>query len=236
MICEYSVGPLPILSVKVLFLTMKMDSTDWLRWHAPYDDPRSPISRRLAIVQQQLRRVLPATVETRLRVVSICAGQGLDILGVLAEYPHADQVQVWLVESDERNVQAAREQANALGLRGIEVILGDAALLAAYEGAVPADIVLACGVFGNISDADIYHTVDVLPQLCAPGATVIWTRSRRPPDITPAIRHYLADHAFAEVAFVAPDDVLFSVGVNRFAGTPEPLQPDQRVFRFVAMV
>lgn len=212
---------------------MKVGSSDWLRWHTPYDDPASPLSRRLAIVQQQLRRALPAVVEAPLQIVSICAGQGHDLLGVLADYPSADMIHARLVELDEQNVRTARQKVAALGLKDIEVVLGDAALLSAYEGAAPANIVLACGVFGNTSDADIFHTIDLLPQLCAAEATVIWTRSRRKPDITPTIRAYFADHEFTEADFVAPDDVLFSVGVNQFTGAPQPLQPDERMFTFV---
>jgi hypothetical protein len=216
-----------------MLLDMSSESKDWLQWHAPYNDPASPLSRRLAIVQQQLRRALPAVLETPLRVISVCAGQGNDLLGVLQDYPHADHVRARLVELDERNVHAARQWVEALQLHGIEVMRGDAALLAAYEGAVPADIVLVCGVFGNVSDADVFRTIDVLPQLCGPGATVIWTRTRRAPDITPVIRRYFTDHAFVETDFVAPDGVVFSVGVHRFVGTPQPLQPDQRMFSFV---
>jgi len=212
---------------------MSSEAKDWLHWHAPYNDPASPLSRRLAIVRQELRRVLPAVLETPLHVISMCAGQGNDLFGVLQDYPHAAQVRARLVELDERNVHAARQWVEALQLHGIEVRCGDAGLLAAYAGVVPADIVLACGVFGNISEADIFRTIDLLPQLCGPGATVIWTRTRRDPDVTPAIRRYLSAHAFAETNFVAPDDAVFSVGVHRFVGTPQPLQPDQRMFSFV---
>lgn len=55
---------------------------------------------------------------------------------------------------------------------------------------------------------------------CAPGAAVIWPRSRRASDLTPAIRRWLQDRgaAFAEQAFHAPEDVTFSVGVP----TPDP--------------
>jgi hypothetical protein len=212
---------------------MSSESTDWFRWHAPYTDPASPLSRRLAIVQQQLRRALPAVLEAPLRVISMCAGQGNDLLGVLRDYPHTDQVHARLVELDERNVHAARQAVEALHLQGVEVLHGDAALLAAYAGAVPADIVLACGVFGNISNADVLRTIDALPQLCGPGATVIWTRTRRAPDVTPVIRHYFSAHAFVEVDFIAPDDMLLSVGVHRFVGTPQPLHPEYRMFTFV---
>jgi hypothetical protein len=214
---------------------MKIEPIDWSEWHEAYDDPTSVLSRRLAVVQAQMRLALPAapTRDAAIRVVSICAGQGHDLFGVLTEYPHADQVQARLVELDERNVRVARQRATALGLRGVEVRCGDAALLGMYQGAVPADIVLACGVFGNIYDADVFGTIDLLPQLCRPGAIVIWTRIRRVPDLTPAIRRHFAARGFIEVAFIAPVDVQFSVGVHRFAGTPAPLQPHRRMFTFV---
>ena len=94
-------------------LVMKHD-TDWLQWHAPYHDPNSPLSRRLAIVQAQLRRLLPAVLDAPLQIASICAGQGNDLLGVLADYPHADQVRARLVELDESNVQAAQQRVREL--------------------------------------------------------------------------------------------------------------------------
>ena len=72
-----------------------------------------------------------------------------------------------------------------------------------------------------------------LPQLCAAGATLIWTRTRCPPDLTPAIRRWLAAIGFVERAFHTPDDVLFSVGVHEFLGQPQPLNPYGRLFRFV---
>jgi hypothetical protein len=211
---------------------MGSECTDWLKWHTPYHDPASPLSR-LAIVQRELRHALPPYLEAPLRVISVCAGQGHDLIGVLQTYPHAEQVRARLVELDDRNIDAAQQRVEALQLTGIEVMHGDAGLLAAYEGIAPADIVLVCGIFGNISDADIFRTIDALPQLCVQGATVIWTRMRRVPDITPLIREYLAAHAFAEIEFIAPDDVLFSVGAHRFMGTPQPLQPDQRMFSFI---
>ena len=147
--------------------------------------------------------------------------------------PHS--VNARLVELDERNVAVAHQRANEAGLSQVEVVATDAARLAAYEGAVPADIVLVCGVFGNIADRDIFHTIDLLPQLCRPAATVIWTRNRVTPDLTPAIRAYFLDHQFAEVAFVA-DAELFpeSVGVNRYEGESEPLQSGARLFTFLA--
>jgi len=88
-------------------------------------------------------------------------------------------------------------------------------------------------VFGNISDADVHRTIAALPELCAPGATVIWTGTRRPPDLTVEIRGWLADAGFVEQAFHAPDDALFSVGVHRFAGAPRGLDAGGSLFTFL---
>jgi len=89
-----------------------------------------------------------------------------------------------------------------------------------------------CGVLGNVSDADAHDIIRSMPQFCATGATVIWTRTRRPPDLTHRIRGWFAEAGFSELAFVAPDDALFSVGMSCFMGTPQPLRRGQ-LFRFV---
>jgi hypothetical protein len=70
-------------------------------------------------------------------------------------------------------------------------------------------------------------------MLCATGATVIWTRHRRPPDMTPWIRDCFAAAGFDEVAFVAPDQSMFTVGVGRFTREPTPFDADARLFSFV---
>jgi hypothetical protein len=90
------------------------------------------------------------------------------------------------------------------------------------------------GVFGNISDIDVRGTISALPELCAADAIVIWTRTRRAPDLTPAVRRWLGAAGFAEQAFHAPADALFSVGVHRFGGAPRALTPRGRLFRFLA--
>ena len=206
---------------------------DWLDWHTAYDEAGSPLSRRLEIVQGHIRSWLREQQDRPVRVVSACAGQGRDLLEVLATEPSAPSVRARLVELDPRNVDIARQAAHAAGLPGVEVMCADAGWIEAYIGAIPADLVLMCGVFGNISDDDIHRTVDCLPQLCSPGATVVWTRSRRAPDITPAIRRWLTEAGFTERAFDAPSDALVAVGVHRFAGQPVAAAAGQRMFEFI---
>jgi len=210
-------------------------TTYWQAWHEPYDQPGSYLARRLAVVQSHLRAVLDSAPPGPVRVVSLCAGEGRDLLGVLADHPRRDDVVARLVEKDAGNAEVARASAAQAGLVGVDVVCGDASSTDSFVGAVPADLVLLCGIFGNIVDADIEHTVAVLREFCAPGATVVWTRHRKEPDLTPTIRQWFRERNFEEVAFEAPEDVLFSVGVERFVGEPAPLRAGRRLFEFVAV-
>jgi hypothetical protein len=208
---------------------------DWLAWHEPYQDERSPLSRRLRAVQQQVRRVLPRMLDGAFTAVSLCAGQGDDLIGVLNDYSQASLVRGRLVEIDERNIERMRTKARAAGLTHLEIIRGDASDASLFEGLVPADLVLLCGIFGNIAEQDVLRTIGAMPQFCKGGGTVIWTRSRRDPDFTPVIRSAFREAGFAETAFIAPADVLFSVGACRFEGQPQDLQPG-RLFTFKSAV
>ena len=114
-----------------------------------------------------------------MRLLSLCAGQGHDVLGVLPGHPRGPQVSAVLVEYDPQNAALARQGAEQAGLSQVEVRQADAARVANYADALPADVLLLCGIFGNVSDADIQRTAQAAPALCAPGATVIWTRHRR---------------------------------------------------------
>jgi hypothetical protein len=202
---------------------------DWRKWHEGYDHAGSPLYDRLGIVQRCIAEALDARPAGPIRVVSMCAGEGRDLLGVLRDHPRARDVEARLVELDpELGANAA-----AAAPPGVEVVCTDAGLLDAYEGAVPADLVLACGVFGNVTDGDVEHTVSTLPELCAPSGVVIWTRHRRPPDLTVDIRRWFAENQFDELAFVAPDEHLFTVGMHRFRGRPRPRVAGERLFTFV---
>ena len=208
------------------------EGKDWYAWHSPYSDPGSPLARRLRLVQQHIAAWLDERPGKPVSVVSMCAGQGHDILAVLTSRPDARRCSATLIEYDPRNVAAARTQAIAENLGTVTVAQADAGDLASYRHIAPADLVIMAGVLGNISDDDAYTTIRALPQLCATDATVIWTRTRRAPDLTPTVRKWLTSAAFSEQTFIAPDDVLFSVGVHRFTGTPQPLQ-DGKIFQFV---
>jgi hypothetical protein len=125
----------------------------------------------------------------------------------------------------------ARDAAGAANLSTVEVRVGDAAAVDGYADAAPADILLLCGLFGNISDADIRHTVEQSAALTKRGGTVIWTRHRRPPDLVPRIDAWFAEQGF-ETVWISEPGLDFGVGAHRFRGTPAPLASGTRLFTF----
>jgi hypothetical protein len=210
----------------------------WVRWHESYEDPDSALSLRLRLVQDGVRTALDGAGAGPVSIVSMCAGQGRDVIDVVADHTRRSDVRALLVESDPSLVAFARERAADFGVSArIEVVEGDASLVRSYATFVPADLVLICGVFGNISEEDIRGVVSRMPSLCAAGGTVIWTRHRRRPDLTPLVRGWFADAGFEEMSFVAPPGTVLSVGCNRLAGRVSAggarLDPDLRLFDFV---
>ncbi|WP_042396860.1 class I SAM-dependent methyltransferase [Streptacidiphilus carbonis] len=205
---------------------------DWRSWHDQYDRPDSSLVRRLRAVQAQIRAALDRSPAGPLRVVSLCAGQGRDLLEVLADHPRRDDVRARLVELDPRNTAFAEELVRAAGLHQVEVVTADASLTDQYRDMAPADLVLVCGVFGNVTDADIERTVDACTALCRNGGTVVWTRHRGAPDRVPLVCEWFRTRGF-ELEWLSEPDAGFGVGAHRFIGAPQPVAPAARLFTFV---
>jgi predicted RNA methylase len=223
----------------------------WVQWHTSYEDPSSNLSLRLQAVQSMLRaaldevppraaldevppRAAARSDPERIRIVSLCAGQGRDVIDVVATHPRGPGVSALLVELDPALVAFARERAAAAGVTDrVEVVEGDASQCASYAGAVPADIVLVCGVFGNISPADITRAINEMRAFCVPGGQVIWTRHRRPPDLTPTVRADFAAAGFAELGYEAPGGTVLAVGRHRLHGPTASFEPGRQLFEFV---
>jgi hypothetical protein len=211
---------------------------DWHAWHREYDDPASDLSRRLDVVRARLGALL-AAAPGPVRLVGMCAGDGRDTLPVLASA--GVDVDAVLVELDPDLAGTARATVRDLGLDGVEVRTADAGTTSSYDGAGPADVLMACGVFGNVSDDDVATTVAQLPSLLAGGGHVIWTRGCRVPqdptrvdgDPSELVRRLFADAGFEEVDFVRPEDAGFRVGVHRWPGGGAPYRPGVRLFTFV---
>lgn len=157
----------------------------WDRWHDAYDDPDSDLSERLIATQHRLADALDEAPRGSIRIISACAGQGHDVIGVLKNHSRASDVHARLVETDDHNVRVARDRIATAGITGVEVLQADAGVTGTYRKAVPADVLMLCGIFGNVSDEDVRRTVSNASRLCAPQAIVLWTRHTRDPDRTP---------------------------------------------------
>ena len=210
---------------------------DWVDWHAAYERPDSRLAKRLLVVQQRLSEALDTAPEGAVQVLSLCAGQGRDVIGVLRPHPRRADVHATLVELDDGNAEyAERSAADADLASQVRVLRADAGHTSSVVGAVPADVLLLCGIFGNISDTDIERTIREAPRLCSAGATVIWTRHRSAPDLTPQIRQWFAAAGFDEVAFDGPAGETFGVGTARLSREPAPFDPAVQLFTFTKTV
>jgi hypothetical protein len=206
--------------------------TVWQQWHEEYADPASGLSRRRRAVQDRVRAFLDDR-DGPVRVVSACAGEGRDLLDVLAERPDdAARVSGRLVELDPVLAGRARTLVDDLGV-DLEVLEGDAGVTDSYAGAVPADLVMLCGVFGNVTDDDIRTTVRATACLMAPGAVVLWTRGSFETDLAPVIAGWFEESGFERTAYHADDDHGHRVVEHRLAADPQPFRPGERLFTFV---
>lgn len=207
---------------------MRRSGAAWRAWHSAYD-AETPLRRRLAVVQDHIRDALATVPAGPIRVLSLCVGEARDLLEVLVDHPRREDVEGRLIELDSELAATARSNAPP----AIEVISGDASTTDALSGAIPADLVLACGVFGNIAASDIQRTIGVLPSLCTTAATVIWTRHRHEPDMTGKIRRWFAAERFEEIRFDAPAEFEFGIGTHRYTGETAPFTAGVRMFTFL---
>lgn len=205
---------------------------DYVRWLDRYDDPDSPLSWRLRTVQQWLHEELDSRPGP-LDVVSVCAGDGRDIIDVLGARHDTDRVNVVLLEAHPEVADLARQRARDAGLDRVEVRTCDASLTNSYVGAIPADIVLLVGLLGNMSHEDVSTTIATTPQLCRQGASLIWSRGRDLDDINDRVRREFTEAGFTEHDYAESDQrTKPAIGLMRYGGTIAPLDPDRRLFTF----
>jgi Putative methyltransferase len=208
--------------------------TDWWEWHRGYDEPGSRLQVRTEVVHRHIGAFLDKREPgARIRIVSICAGQGRELLPVIAAHPRKVDVSARLIELDPRNVAAACDLVEELRLDWyVEIVCGDASVTDAYAGAVPADLVLLCGVFGCLPSADVQATIERLPELCAPEATIVWAHQPLEAALGLEIRRWFEESGFAEEAFDSPCADTSAVGVHRLIAPPRPLVRGVRLFTY----
>jgi hypothetical protein len=207
--------------------------TDWLAWHAEYDDPTTALSQRLQVVRARLGEILDSVDTPAPRLLSLCAGDARDVVPVLDTRADGRRVAAVLVENDEVLAQRARAAANATKLGNVEVRSADAGIVSVFSDVLPVDVLMLCGVFGNIERAAVRHVVEQVPAMVDQGGFVIWTRGGHgQDDPRPEVRRWFVQAGMPEVSFDGPPNN-YGVGVNRVEAS-RPRQPDERrLFTFI---
>jgi hypothetical protein len=204
---------------------------DWVAWHGEYDESGSPLSKRLAVVVGILTAALDDAPVGDVRVVSLCAGDARDLAAAASGHPRAEDLVGCVVEFDPTLADRAVLNLADVCPR-IRVVCADAGDPLSFVDALPVDVLLLAGIFGNISDADIRRTIGAVPYMCRSGATVVWTRHRRDPDLTPTIRSWFAGAGCRSVRFESPGTAKFAVGAEIHLGPTLPDPPQARLFSF----
>jgi hypothetical protein len=203
---------------------------DWVAWHGDYEDPTSQLSQRLVIVANMIRSFLDDAAPGPIRALSLCAGDARDITSAAADHPRTHDLSVVLVEFDAELAEMARARIASVGING-EVRCADAGNTSVFADVLPVDLLLLVGIFGNIADADIQRTIHAIPMLCTPSAAIIWTRHRRPPDITPQVREWFNDVGCTSIGFESPGNGKFAVGSERVGASTNDTLPET-LFQF----
>ena len=114
------------------------------------------------------------------------------------------------------------------------MVEGDAGTSDAYAGAVPADLVLACGIFGNISDAR-HRAHDPLPAVAVRAGRMgaVDPPPARPRACSSACRAGWSRSGLEPIEVEVADDATFGVGANRLVVDPPPFEPGQHLFTFI---
>ena len=218
---------------------------DWFEWHKLYE--RKPaLKRRLELVCKQLSDCLNLCPSGEIRVLSVCAGDGRDLIGALKGHPREQDVMARLVEWDPRLVECGREMAASTGLSArLEFLNGDATSSSAYDGIAPANLVLLCGMLGHVDEASTLRLVRHLPALCQSGGFVIWTRNlnyRNGNHHADLFRSLLRKSAFEEVRFettsrkhlfMKTSQGRFVVSTYRYRGESTVLPVNQKLFEIM---
>lgn len=215
---------------------------DWHAWHKHYDS-NSALQRRLELVHGQIAAALAAAPPGEIRLISVCAGDGRDVLGALAGHPRAGDVRARLVELDAKLVAAGRAAAGQAGLADrVTFVQADAARSLLYDGIAPAHVVVMAGMIGLVDAAGIPGIVGCLRALTAKNGRVIWTRNL---DFRDGRRHgallrrALAAGAFETAAmkmtswtnlFRRVPQARFLVAAHVYRGDPVPLPADTAFF------
>ncbi|MGK2928071.1 MAG: SAM-dependent methyltransferase [Acidimicrobiales bacterium] len=169
-----------------------------------------------------------------MRLLSLCGGEARDVVPVLDAHPKGPGAQGLVVELDEVLARRADEAAQRAGLVGLEVRCADAADPRSFCDVLPVDVLLLCGIFGNIERRMVREVVERVPTMVAEDGFVIWTRGGHDgeDDPRPEVRRWFVEAGMPEKSFEGPPES-YGVGVNRVPHGASGALGDARLFDFI---
>jgi hypothetical protein len=207
---------------------------EWSDWHDAYQDTSSELVGRMMGVRRHVAAIVAEAPAGPVTVLSICGGQGRELIGALEDHPRRGDVRGRLVELDSDNTAFASRWAVKAGVSGLEIITGDASLGASYEGLAPVDLVVISGVFGHLSTSDRLRLIDFTRQLCHTGTGMVWTSHRSNHGPAEWLRRAFVDRQFEELEheLVPGDDLSFTVTRGTYTGAQQHFEPHEKIFTF----
>lgn len=211
---------------------------DWRQWYKHYDSLPS-LQARLQIVREQIIAALNDCPPGPIRIVSVCAGDGRDLIGALPDHPRQRDVTAWLIDNHAESIARGEAAANDAGLGAqVRFVNADATVAGNYAGLVPADLIILSGFLGHLRNDDVPSLIESLPMLCKSGGWTIWNRHlvmNKGREQVPAIRELFRQSQFEEIHFGITSHDGFAIGRVRYTGRGMPLDNARVLFEFVGL-
>jgi SAM-dependent methyltransferase len=211
----------------------RLRPSEWSGWpDAAYRQER--YQQRLVAVESHLTESLDKAAPGPVRIISLCAGDGRDVVEVLRSHKRKDDVVAWLVELSRQSVALGVERAAQAGLgKNVKFLCGDATDFESYQRLAPADIVLACGVWGHVPASERATLARGLATLCKPGGDLIWTRGvLRGMSCFEQIQSLFGAPAWQRQRVSFTPDASWGIATARYCGPPLALPKSGRLFHF----
>ena len=210
------------------------DTRDYLHWHDAYEQPGSPLHRRLQIVIRLIRRAFDDLPPGPIRVVSLCAGQGADLLGAADGHPQrAHDLTGRMVELNRQRRACAVADRRARGSSACRSSKATRPRRTPMRVRCRPTSCWPAASSATSASRDIERTIRFLPALCAPGAWVVWTRHPRDEELFERLQRWLVEVGLQPIEVVVADDTTFGVGANRLAVDPPPFRAGEHLFTFL---
>jgi ubiquinone/menaquinone biosynthesis C-methylase UbiE len=211
----------------------RFSRVNWSGWpELAYQRPN--YRERLRVVQEQLAECLDQAPHNPLRLLSICAGDGRDVIGVLQSHRRREDVEAYLVELNGQSVSEGVKNVRGSGLENVvKFIHADATEYSTYKNLAPCDIVLICGVWGHVTANERANLIHALALFCKPSGKVIWTRKiSKGEHMLKVVQSQFDEASWTLVRQSSTSDNKWAVCTYRYHGPALEVPANGRIFSF----